>query len=590
MMSCLHQPFQERRHGTLLLLVLCLLSLCMAQNASAQSRKPRPGDNRIYLDHADSLYYDKFRLGDKQVVRGHVKFRHKGATLFCDSAYFKQQENKFEAYGHVRMLQGDTLEIRCDTAWYDGNAEMVHAKNNVVVFHRKTSELHTDNLVYDQKFEVVYYDQGGNYADKAKGMTLSSDWGKYNLDTKEAEFFYDVTLKTKTHVINTDTLLYYSQAEKAYVKGGLTKTSGDGGMPVWSKSVIHSIKDGYDVQTTNCLFHMKTDKVELFDKSTIVNDTRTISGDSLFYDSDKKASRGFGRVDYVDHKNKNRLVADAVEYNESTGTGMATKNPVFIDFSQKDTLYMHADTIRVETFNLNTDSIYRKVHCYKKVRMFRRDVQAVCDSLVLCSRDSTLTMYFDPIVWNASRQLLGDSIKVFMADSTVREANVMANALSIEMMHDYEHQGKVYYNQVASRLMNAYFEEGNLRMSEAIGNVQTVYYPLEDRDSTLIGMVYMETDTMRMFLNRERQLEKIWASKSEGVLYPMTQIPPSKDYLPNFGWYEHIRPANKDDIYYIEGRHDKKSNILSLPDTPKALSKRLRQIPINSDKITSIQP
>lgn len=584
MMPCFQSPRHDRRHGTLLTLVLCLLALCMAQNVEAQRRNTRPTDNRIYLDHADSLYYDKFRLGDKQVVRGHVKFRHKGATLYCDSAYFKQQENKFEAYGHVRMLQGDTLEIRCDTALYEGNAEMVHAKNNVVVIHRKTSELHTDNLVYDQKFEVVYYDQGGNYADKAKGMTLSSDWGKYNLDTKEAEFFYDVTLKTKTHVINTDTLLYYSQSERAHVKGGMTTASKDGGPTKWKKSVIHSIKDGYDVETTNCFFHMKNNEVELFDKSTIVSDTRTISGDSLFYDSEKKSSRGYGKVDYVDHKNKNRLVADAVDYNESTGKGMATKNPVFIDFSQKDTLYMHADTIRVETFYIDTDSTYRKVHCYKKVRMFRNDVQAVCDSLVISSRDSTITLYFDPIVWNASRQLLGDSIKVFMADSTVREANVMSNALSIEMKHDYEHPEKVYYNQVASRVMNAYFEEGVLKMSEAIGNVQTVYYPIEDRDSTLIGMVYMETDTMRLFLNNERKMEKIWAAKSEGVLYPMMQIPPEKDYLPHFGWYDYIRPANKDDIYYIPGRHDKKASSRGENDSPKALEKRLRQVPIKRDK------
>jgi lipopolysaccharide export system protein LptA len=560
--------------------VLCLLALCMALPAHSQRKNTRVEDERIYLDHADSLYYDKFRLGDKQIVRGNVKFRHKGSTLLCDSAYFKQMENKFEAYGHVRMYQGDTLEIRCDTALYDGNAEMVHAQHNVVVIHRKTSQLHTDNLVFDQKFDIVYYDQGGNYVDKVKGMTLSSDWGKYNLDTKEAEFFYDVTLKTKTHVVHTDTLLYDSQQEKAHVKGGITKTSPDGGRTSWKKSVVHSIKDGYDVETTNCFFYMKNDKVELFDKSSIVTDTRSISGDSLFYDSGKKISRGFGKVDYVDHKNKNQLVADAVDYNEATGTGLASRNPVFIDFSQKDTLYMHADTIRLETFYINTDSVYRKVHCYKKVRMYRNDVQAVCDSLVLCTRDSTLTMYFDPIVWNTTRQLMGDSIKVFMADSTVREANIMSKALSIEMMNDHEHPGKVYYNQVASQRMNAYFDQGKLRMSEAVGNVQTVYYPVEERDTSLIGMVYLETDTMRMYLSPERKLDKIWASKSEGVLYPMTQIPPLKDRLPNFGWYDYIRPANKDDIYYIEGRHDKRYGGGGDSTTPKALSKRMRQVPL----------
>ena len=548
-------------HRIYTILILCLLGLCVAQNADAQRRRGgRAEDQRIYLDHADSLYYDEYRKRDTQIVRGHVKFRHQGAVLYCDSAYFKQQENTFQAFGHVRMLQSDTLEVRCDTAFYDGraDADMVHAQSNVVVIHRKTSELHTDNLILDRKFDVVYYDQGGNYADKAKGMTLSSDWGKYNLTTKEAEFFYDVTLKTKTHIITTDTLLYYSADERAHVIGGRTTYPADGGRPVWGKSRIHSIKDGYDVETTNCFFYMKTDRTELFDNSTIENETRTISGDSLFYDSSSKMSHGYGSVVYVDRKNKNQLTANIVEYDETAGKGVATNNPVYIDYSQQDTLYLHADTIRVETFYIDTDSMYRKVHCYHKVRMFRKDIQAVCDSMVVCSRDSSLTMYVDPITWNGPRQLLGDSIKIWMNDSTVREANVMANALSIEQMKDHEHPGKVYYNQVASRLMNAYFDEGKIRMSEAVGNVQTVYYPIDDSDSTLIGMINLETDTMRMFLTPERKLQKIWTSKSDGVLYPMTQIPASKDFLPNFGWYDYIRPVDKDDIYYVEEKHKKK--------------------------------
>ena len=554
---------QSYGHG-ISLLVLCLFAFCFALPAQAQ-RKKHSQDPRIYLDHADSLYYDEFKRNDTQVVRGHVKFRHQGTTLYCDSAYFKQKENTFNAFGHVRMIQGDTLEILCDTAFYDGrsDADMVHAQHNVVVTHRKTSVLRTDNLILDRKFDVVYYDNGGNYQDKSRGMTLSSDWGKYNLHTKEAEFFYAVTLKTKSHVITTDTLYYNPANERAHIVGGKTVYDREkGGPPKWTKSVIHSINDGYDVETTNCFFYMKSDKVELFDKSLIADKTRSITGDSLFYDSKTKHSRGYGRVRYEDHKNKNTLTAEVVQYDEIKGVGFATKNPVFIDFSQRDTLYLHADTIRVETFYLNTDSMYRKVHCYPKVRMFRQDVQAVCDSMVICSRDSSMTMYFDPIVWNAQRQLLGDSIKVFVRDSTIREAHVMEKALSIELMQDLKHPETIYFNQVTSKFMNAYFTEGKLRQSEAVGNVQTIYYPVDDKDSTLIGLCYLETDTLRMFLTPERQLEKIWACKSEGVLYPMTQIPPNKDKLPNFGWYDGIRPQNKDDIYYIEECHKRISNPL----------------------------
>ncbi len=550
-------------HG-ISILVLCLFAIFFTLPAQAQ-KKNRSQDPRIYLDHADSLYYDEYKRYDTQIVRGHVKFRHQGTTLYCDSAYFKQQENTFHAYGHVRMLQGDTLEITCDTAFYDGrtDAEMVHAQHNVVVTHRKTSVLRTDNLILDRKFDIVYYDNGGNYTDKSRGMTLSSDWGKYNLNTKDAEFFYAVTLKTNTHVITTDTLYYSPANDRAHIVGGKTVFDKEGGgPPKWSKSIIHSLNDGYDVETTNCFFYMKNDKVELFDNSLIADKTRSITGDSLFYDSKTKYSSGYGRVKYEDHKNKNSLTADIVQYDESKGVGYATNNPVFIDYSQQDTLYLHSDTIRMETFFLDTDSMYRKIHCYPKVRMYRKDMQAVCDSLVLCSRDSTMTMYFDPIVWNAHRQLLGDSIRVFVNDSTIREANVMQNALSIEMMHDMKNPDKIYFNQVTSKFMNAYFNEGKLRQSEAVGSVQTVYYPVDDKDSTLIGLCYLETDTLRMFLTPERQLEKIWACKSEGVLYPMTQIPPQKNKLPNFGWYDAIRPQNKDDIYYIEEKHQRISNPL----------------------------
>ena len=152
-------------HSIMMVMILCLFGLCQPQDAHAQKRRnARTADQRIYLDHADSLYFDEYKKHDTQIVRGHVKFRHQGAVLYCDSAYFKQQENTFHAFGHVRMLQGDTLEIRCDTAFYDGraDADMVHAQSHVVVIHQKTSELHTDNLVLDRKFDSVYYDQGCN--------------------------------------------------------------------------------------------------------------------------------------------------------------------------------------------------------------------------------------------------------------------------------------------------------------------------------------------------------------------------------------------------------------------------------------------
>ena len=122
-----------------------------------------------------------------------------------------------------------------------------------------------------------------------------------------------------------------------------------------------------------------------------------------------------------------------------------------------------------------------------------------------------MTMYRDPIVWNGERQLLGEEIRVYMKDSTIDRAHVINQALSAELMPDKEH-----YNQLASKEMFAFFTKGQIEETQAIGNVRSVYYPVDDKDSTLMGLVYIETDTMRMYM-KDRQLQKIWTSKTDGT-------------------------------------------------------------------------
>lgn len=215
-----------------------------------------------------------------------------------------------------------------------------------------------------------------------------------------------------------------------------------------------------------------------------------------------------------------------------------------LDFSQGDTLYVHADTVRMRAWNVNTDSVYREVYGVDNVRAYRTDIQAVCGLLVANTLDSCITLYDDPVLWNGERQILGDSIRAFMNDSTVRDVYVMGNALSIERMTDREH-----FNQISAKSMHAHFIDGAVRQATAVDNVLTIFYPTDDKDSTLIGMVYVETDTMRMFLSPERKLEKIWMPKTEGMMYPLNQIPPEHRQLRGFVWLENLRPRDKDDVF-----------------------------------------
>ena len=519
-------------HRIQLAVVLCLFGLCVAQSRKVAKGHHRPKtDERVYLKHADMLRFNQYgEHAGAQILNGNVAFLHKGALLTCDSAYFYQESNSFKAFGHVKMRQGDTLSLTSDYAFYDGDNQMAEARHNVLLRHRGT-KLYTDSLNYDRLYNIGYFFEGGKMVDR--NNVLVSDWGEYDTETRKAVFNYNVNLRNPKFTLTTDTLHYDTRTSLANIVGPSVIRS--------KESVIHT-SDGY--------YNTNTGRARLYGRSTMSNKGKEITGDSLFYDEKRGISQGYRNVIYKDTQKKNELHCNYLWYNEKNGFAFATDNPVMMEYSQKDTLFVHSDTIKVITYHLNTDSVYRTAHCYNKVRAFRNDVQAVCDSLVYNTKDSCMTMYRDPIAWSGDRQLLGEEIQVFMKDSTIDRAHIINQALTAELMPDKDH-----YQQLSSKEMFAYFTKGQITQTEAIGNVRSIYYPVDDKDSTLMGLVYIETDTMKMFM-RDRQLQKIWTSKTDGTWYPMTQIPPERYKLDGFTWFDYIRPINKDDIYEWRGKKD----------------------------------
>jgi len=519
--------------------MVLLCALCLGFYDAFASRpyfkvvdaKPKKQEtSRVYLIHADELKYDRYRNNDAQVLRGAVQFEHDGAKLYCDSANFFESTNSFEAWGNVRMVQGDTLSLISDYGYYDGNDQMLQARYNVELRHRTTT-LYTNELYYDRIWNQGYYQEGGRLVDNQ--TTLVSDWGEYHTDTKEAIFNYAVEMNDKNFKLTTDSLHYNTQTKEANIVGPSDIISG--------RSHIYSELGFYNTNT---------EQARLLNRSVLTNEGRTLVGDSLWHNERTGESEAFRHVVFTDTVNKNRLLCDYGYYNDSTGYSMCTDRAVAIDFSQKDSLYIHADTFKVFSYNLHTDSVSRVMHAYHKVRAWRIDVQAVCDSLVYKSKDSCMTMYRDPILWNLNQQLFGEEIRIYMKDSVIDHAHVINQAFSIEELPEKE-----MYNQVSSKEMFAFFVGGEIHEARAVDNVFVAFYPEEQSDSTYHGLISLETSELRMFLEN-RKLNSIWTPKSEGTMFPMSQIPPAKRFLEGFQWFNYVRPLSKDDIFNWRGKRD----------------------------------
>lgn len=517
------------RHRYFIGCILCLFGVCWL---SAQDKTGRnDGDKKMRVDllYADEAQADKEMRPDVQVLIGSVKLRHDSMYMFCDSALIYEKINSVEAFGNVRMEQGDTLFIYGDYLYYDGMSQLAMLRNNVRMINQGTV-LTTDSLDFDRVRDLGYYFEGGELADSVN--VLTSIWGEYSPSTKLAIFNHEVVLVNPSFVLTSDTLKYSTLTKIATILGPSDIVS--------DKNHIYSERG---------IYNTITEQAELLERSVLTNEGKRLTGDSLFYDRILGYGEAFDNVQMNDTVNRNMLTGDYCFYNELTGNAVATKRAVAIDYSQGDSLFLHGDTLRLVTYNLNTDSMYREMRAYYKVRAYRTDVQAVCDSLVYNSKDSCMTMYNDPILWQGHQQLLGEEIKVYMNDSTIDWAHIINQALAVEQMDS------INYNQVSGKEMKAFFNNGEMRQVDVNGNVLVIYYPIDDKDSTKIGMNYTEGAFLRMLLKDRRMERGAFIGKANGTMYPMDQIPPDKLRLPSFAWFDYVRPLNKEDIFEWRGKN-----------------------------------
>lgn len=475
----------------------------------------------VYLLHADTVSYDQEVMKvDAQFLQGDVCFRHDSSYMYCDSAYFFETTNSLEAFSNVRMEQGDTLFVYGNYLFYDGNTQIAYLRENVRMENGQVT-LFTDSLNYERIPDIGYYFDGGLIVDSLN--QLSSFYGQYSPGTKLAIFNDSVRLENPNFTLYSDTLHYDTESKIATILGPSIIVSDSG--------TIHSSRGWYNTETNTSL---------LLDRSEVYTGNRVLIGDSISYNKDAGFGEAFGNMCLVDTAQKVTLEGQYGYYNERTEYAFATDSARFLEYSQKDTLYLHADTLEMSTL----DSTAREIKAFHGVRFYRIDMQGVCDSMQFNTRDSVLYMYDNPVLWNEQYQLYGDTIEIFMNDSTIEYAHVIQFAFAVQ------HLDSSYYNQLKGNDLKAYFEGSAVRQIDVEGNAESIYYPLEG-DGAKIGLNETKSGFLTIWV-KDNQLEKlkIWPTPL-GNLTPIPDLKPEQKTLKDFYWYDYLRPKNKDDIYTI---------------------------------------
>ena len=302
----------------------CLSAFCMLFASVPDGTPRKKSKEEVKLLHSDVLYKNQ-RDVRADVLVGHVRLFHDGMYLDCDSARYYKDENSFEAYGHVKMIQGDTLTLTSDTLLYDGPMMQAHAKGRAVLTHRQT-RLTTSVIDYDRLEGIGFYPTHGILYDADN--VLNSDYGQYSPSASEAIFKDNVVLVNPKFELKTNELYYYSDTKIAKIVSETNIVSSD-------STFVYALRGDYNTQTGQAC---------LMDRSHIYKDMRDVVGDSLYSDEETGVSEAFGNVVLTDVENQCMLTGNYCRYEDNTGVAVATDSAVCYEFSSPDTLYVHADT------------------------------------------------------------------------------------------------------------------------------------------------------------------------------------------------------------------------------------------------------
>lgn len=498
-------------------------SLKAADSLQVMTDTVPPKKTKVYLIHSNTLSFDKAVKPDAQILNGDVCFRHDSSYMYCDSAYFFEQTNSLEAFSNVRMEQGDTLFVYGDYLFYDGNTQVAYLRENVRMENGQVT-LFTDSLNYERIPNIGYYFEGGLIVDSLN--QLSSFYGQYSPETKLAVFNDSVQVENPDFTLYSDTLHYDTESKVATILGPSVIVSDSG--------TIHTSRGWYDTVNNTSL---------LLDQSQVESGEKILIGDSIFYNRDTGMGEVYGNMSLIDTAQHVTLQGEYGYYNEQTGYAFATDSARFLEYSQGDTLFLHADTLQMVT----VDSVYREIKAYYGVRFYRIDMQGVCDSMQFNTRDSVLYMYTEPVLWNEQYQLYGDTIAIYMNDSTIEYAHVIQFAFAAQNVDSS------YYNQLKGNDLKAYFEGQAVHQIDVAGNAESIFYPLE-KDGAKVGMNETKSGFLTIWV-KDNKLDKlkIWPSPV-GSMTPIPDLKPDQKMLKDFYWFDYLRPKNRDDIYEVVKR------------------------------------
>ena len=452
-------------------------------------------------------------------VIDNVVFVQGTTTIYCDSAWFYRSKNMVEAFGRVRIVEGDSVTITASKLEYDGNRKRAKLRNNVVFNKLATATLYTDFLDYDRLVNEAYYYNGGKLVDSIN--TLVSRKGYYQVNSNLASFKKDVKVTNPDYTMTADSLQYNSKSKVIYF--------------VSETNVLHKDSSSFVYKSGNYNTITRTSDLK---EGLAQSKSYELKGNSYDLDDVRKMYKIRGDVEMT-YRNENLTIyGQAADYFRSKNIAKIYNNAYVAKVTDEgDTLFMTADTlVSID----DVDPAKKRLLAYHNVKIFKKDMQGVADSLEYRSADSTIYFYNNPVLWNGENQMTADSISLLIERNTISKIFLVMNSFVIAK------DTLLNFNQIKGRNMTADFRTGKLWRVNVEGNGESLYFAIDEKTRVLTGMnKILCSNIIIRFLNGKVNDLSFYV-KPDANFIPPHELDKEDTQLPGFIWKEEIRPLKKD--------------------------------------------
>ena len=248
-------------------------------------------------------------------------------------------------------------------------------------------------------------------------------------------------------------------------------------------------------------------------------------------------------------------VTDSLSVPDSLAAGTDSLAAVRDSLSVPDSLAAGTDSLAAE---LDTTKIGFVV-ALKNVKIYRKNMQVVCDSLLYCDLDSLARLFKEPVIWNEiTQQYNADSISVVVRNNAMEKASLMSNAF-IHIEEDTTH-----YDQIKGAEMMAYFsEDGELSRFDALGGASALFY-IEEND--VLATVNKKDSKMLSAVFKDGNINRIYYfDTAVSDAYPVVQLAEEERKLKGFNWMPDRRPQDRHAVTSLDLRPSERTRYNARP-------------------------